>query len=467
MAESNIVAGLFGMTPEMYQGQQYNQDLKRSYELAQLDPGAAARAQLGASVGQIGRGFAGAMGIEDPQLKLISARNTIAQQIDQTNPESILKGAQMLAQMGDQQGAMALAQYARQAQSEMALAQQRMAEKMTPEQRNAMAFAGSVAEKGTPQFNQIYQRTLADLISKEKPDLKTPEQKNAMALALTAGPEGSAAFDEKYASELARLTDKAKQVGPNVKEIGVAETSREPVYLDVNNDLQFIYKKDESGKQVRVPFTGGVDRTTAKTDVGVKLPPGESEFVKRLGTKDADRVDNAITMRENATSTINSLNKLASLPDNQLITGQFATGRVGATNLLVTLGLAAPSDTNKLVSSQEYQKVAGDVILQTLGGKLGSGFSNADREFIQGLIPQLETNPAARRQLISFMQNKNQEIIKETIRLEQYARQNKGLSGFEPKIPLSVAPSQPRPYSGLSDEQLNAKIRAAQAQQPQ
>ena len=126
MAE-NIVAGLFGMTPEAYQGQQYQQDLKRSYELAQLDPGAAARAQLGASVGQLGRGFAGAMGIEDPQLKLISARNTIAQQIDQTNPESILKGAQMLAQVGDQQGAMALAQYARQAQSEMALAQQRRA----------------------------------------------------------------------------------------------------------------------------------------------------------------------------------------------------------------------------------------------------------------------------------------------------------------------------------------------------
>ena len=105
---------------------------------------------------------------------------------------------------------------------------------------------------------------------------------------------------------------------------------------------------------------------------------------------------------------------------------------------------------------------AGDVILQTLGGKLGSGFSNADREFIQGLIPQLETNPAARRQLISFMQNKNQEIVKESIRLENYARKEKGLSGFEPKIPMSVAPSQPRPYSGLSDAELNAKIRAAQ-----
>jgi hypothetical protein len=75
----------------------------------------------------LGNAIGGAMGIEDPQLKLISARNAIAQQIDQTDPESILKGAQMLAQMGDQQGAMALAQYARQAQSEMAQIQQRRA----------------------------------------------------------------------------------------------------------------------------------------------------------------------------------------------------------------------------------------------------------------------------------------------------------------------------------------------------
>jgi len=466
MAE-NIVAGLFGLTPEMYGEQQRRSALQEGITLAQLDPAARGAALTYGGARGLGTAIGGAMGIEDPQLKLISARNSIAQQIDQTDPKSILKGAQMLSQIGDNQGAMALAEYARKAQSEMALAQQRTEEKRTPEVRNALAYAGTIGEFGSPEFNRAYQQKLTELTSKEKPEATTPEQKNAIALALTAGPQGSAAFDEKYATELARLTDKAKQVGANIKEIGVAETSREPVYLDVNNDLQFIYKKDESGKQVRVPFTGGVDRTTAKTNLGVKLPEGESEFVKRLGTKDADRVDNAITLRETATSTINSLNKLASLPDNQLITGQFATGRVGATNLLVTLGLAAPSDTNKLVSSQEYQKVAGDVILQTLGGKLGSGFSNADREFIQGLIPQLETNPNARRQLISFMQNKNQEIVKESIRLENYARTNRGLSGFEPKIPLSVTPSQPRPYSGLSDAELNAKIRAAQAQQPQ
>ena len=435
MAE-NIVGSLFGLTPQMYGEQQRRSALREGIELAQLDPVARGAAMTYAGARGLGGAIGGAMGIEDPQLKMISARNSIAQQIDQSNPESILQGAQMLAQMGDQQGAMALAQYARQAQSEMAQTQQRRAAAAA-----SMAQAGrervqadpfqKLVESGkyTPASLAEYQRTglPADLVLYEKPE---------------------------------------KPTSANIKEIGVAESTREPVYLDVNNDQQFIYKKDETGKQVRVPFTGGVDRTTAKTNVGgIKLPEGESEFVKELGKLDAKKVSEAVVTRETATSTINSLNKLASLPDNQLITGQFATGRVGATNLLVTLGLAAPSDTNRLVSSQEYQKVAGDVILQTLGGKLGSGFSNADREFIQGLIPQLETNPAARRQLISFMQNKNQEIVKESIRLENYARDKNGLKGFEPKIPMSVAPTQPRPYSGLTNEQLEAKIRAAQAQQ--
>jgi hypothetical protein len=126
MAE-NIVAGLFGMTPQMYGEQQRRSSLREGIELAQLDPAARGAAMTYAGARGFGGALAGAMGIEDPQLKLVSARNTIAQQIDQTNPESILKGAQMLAQAGDQQGAMALAQYARQAQSEMALMQQRQA----------------------------------------------------------------------------------------------------------------------------------------------------------------------------------------------------------------------------------------------------------------------------------------------------------------------------------------------------
>tara|TARA_R110000868_G_scaffold259039_1_gene516769 strand:+ start:1892 stop:3115 length:1224 start_codon:yes stop_codon:yes gene_type:complete len=123
----NIVAGLFGLSPEMYGEQQRRSSLNEGIALAQLDPAARGAAMTYAGARGLGGALAGSMGIEDPQLKLISARNTIAQQIDQTNPESVMKGAQMLAQMGDQQGAFALADLARKAQSEMALTQQRRA----------------------------------------------------------------------------------------------------------------------------------------------------------------------------------------------------------------------------------------------------------------------------------------------------------------------------------------------------
>jgi hypothetical protein len=465
MAE--IVQSLFGITPDMYQQSQQARADQQALQYAQLTPFQQANFAIGRGANMLGGAIGGALGAQDPQLALISARQQISKQINYADPESIVKGVDMLSRSGDTQGAMMLADVARKAQSERALAQQRTAEKMTPEERNAAAYARSVAEPGTPQYNQLYQTTLASLINKEKPEPTTNEITNAKQIALTAGKEGTPEYIAKFNTELERLTTKP-ELRPVIKEIGVAKTpGQEAVYtyqVGSGAPQQIIYKT-VNGQQTIVPYSGGVDRTTAKTDIGVKLPEGQSEFVKELGKIDAKKVGDALLARDNAVSTISSLNKLASLPDNELITGQFATGRVGVTNLLQTLGLASASDAKKLSGSQEYQKVAGDVILQTLGGKLGSGFSNADREFIQGLIPQLETNPAARRQLISFMQAKNQSIVEEATRLETYARANRGLSGFVPKIPMSVEPSQPRPYSGLSDAQIAERIRVLKQQQ--
>jgi hypothetical protein len=449
MAE--IVQSLFGVTPEMYQQSQQARADQQALQYAQLTPFQQANYAIGRGANMLGGAIGRGLGGEDPELARITMRQQIARQINPNNLDSIKQGIEALAP-NDPQGAMMLQrEYQRLLESNALVGQRGAAEKAS------LAQAGREAKQSIPNDIQIaneiatLETSLLDI--ENTPD--SPDRTRAKNLL------------NSRLSALRTLTSKGeKTVAPNIKEVGVAEKSREPVYLDVNNDQQFIYKQNADGKQVRVPFTGGVDRTTAKTNVGgVKLPEGESEFVKELGKIDAKKVGDALLARDNAAATITSLNKLASLPDNELITGQFATGRVGVTNLLQTLGLASASDARKLSGSQEYQKVAGDVILQTLGGKLGSGFSNADREFIQGLIPQLETNPDARRQLISFMQAKNQSIVEEATRLETYARTNRGLSGFVPKIPMSVAPSQPRPFSGLTDEQLAEKIRAAQAQQ--
>ena len=193
MAE-NIVAGLFGMNPQMYGEQQRRSALQEGIDLAQLTPGQAGAAMTYAGAKGLGGAIAGAMGIEDPQLKLISARNSIAQQIDQSNPESILKGAQMLAQMGDQQGAMALAQYARQAQSDAAQIQQRLAAARASdaaarrERIQADPFQKLVESgKYTPASLAEYQRTglPADLVLYEKPEkpenLRSGEKREAVS----------------------------------------------------------------------------------------------------------------------------------------------------------------------------------------------------------------------------------------------------------------------------------------------
>ena len=149
MAE-NIVAGLFGLTPQMYGEQQRRSALQEGIDLAQLDPASRGAAMTYAGARGLGGAIAGAMGIEDPQLKLISTRNSIFQQIDQSDPESMLQGIRMLGQMGDQQGAMALAEYYRKAQGEMAQTEQRLAAG-----KASLAQAQREQQQKTPEKIQI------------------------------------------------------------------------------------------------------------------------------------------------------------------------------------------------------------------------------------------------------------------------------------------------------------------------
>jgi hypothetical protein len=124
----DIVGGLFGVNPEMYQQQQQKQVFDRAVALQNLNP----FQQAAVGVQQAGYNLAGALGGAlggvDPQLQRISTLNAISKQIDQSNPESMLQGARLLADAGFTQEAFGLANYARKANSELALAQQRMKE---------------------------------------------------------------------------------------------------------------------------------------------------------------------------------------------------------------------------------------------------------------------------------------------------------------------------------------------------
>ena len=114
MAE-NIVAGLFGLTPEMYGQQQRVGAMNEGIALAQLDPAARGAALTYGGAKGLGGAIAGAMGIEDPQLKMITQRQQLLGMIDPSNPDSYLQAAQMALQSGDAQAALALREQGTQA----------------------------------------------------------------------------------------------------------------------------------------------------------------------------------------------------------------------------------------------------------------------------------------------------------------------------------------------------------------
>jgi hypothetical protein len=204
MAE-NIVAGLFGLTPQMYGEQQRRSALREGIDLASLTPGEAGAAMTYAGARGLGGAIAGALGIEDPQLKLISTRNSIFQQIDQSNPESMLQGIKMLGQAGDQQGAMALADYYRKAQSEGALTEQRQA-----------AGTASLAQAARERFQ-------AD-----------PEKvRLAKEVALLSGPVGSIEYNTAYAKSL------REQVEPKAEKDARFGAEREAVAAEMFDNKSF------------------------------------------------------------------------------------------------------------------------------------------------------------------------------------------------------------------------------------
>lgn len=412
------ILGLF-QSPQAYRAAQdaaMEQRFARTAEMTPLQQASVMFQRAGYGLGQ---GIGGALGGTDPQLDLISRRNALLGQLDQNDPESFMKVAQAAAQMGDGQFALAIAQEGRKAASEYALIEQRKREKQGADPFEQLVRSGKYTTASLAAYKTS--QNVADLELIEKPE---------------------------------------KQIAANIKEIGVAEGTRAPVYLDVNNDLQFTYQKGTDGKQTRVPYIGGVDRTTAKVSATASSA-GETAFTKQLGELDAKKVAGAIETRDSAIATLNSLNRLNQLNQQDLISGTFATGRVGATNLISTLGLASGKDIDRLSASENYQKTAGDVILATLGGKLGAGFSNEDRKFIQSLVPQLENSPQARKQLVEFMVKKNNSIVEETTRLENYARDNKSLKGYVPKIPvINLGGGVNKPVSQMTKEELlNEKAR--------
>lgn len=238
MAE-NIVAGLFGMNPQMYGEQQRRSALQEGIDLAQLTPGQAGAAMTYAGAKGFGGALAGAFGVEDPQLKLISTRNSIFQQIDQSNPESMLQGIKMLSQSGDQQGAMALAEYYRKAQSEMAQAQQRLAAARASDAASKRERAQADPFQRLVESGKYTPASLAEYEITGKPSDLVLFEKTEKPTKTSYGPEADRVSKARFGKNFDELTQaEAAVIDTLLEERGVKKAKEGASRLVLPGDKQ-------------------------------------------------------------------------------------------------------------------------------------------------------------------------------------------------------------------------------------
>jgi hypothetical protein len=191
MAETNIVAGLFGMNPQMYAEQQRRSALQEGIDLAKLTPGEAGAAMTYAGAKGFAGALGGAMGIQDPALIRMTQRNQLLQEMDISNPESLIQVAKKAASIGDSEFAMALVDKARQAQESIAQTQQRRA-----------AEQSSLATAAKAQFGLKQEEQLRDELSKLGPN---PTQEQIISIVTKYGPA------DKVLATLQGSADRAAQ----------------------------------------------------------------------------------------------------------------------------------------------------------------------------------------------------------------------------------------------------------------
>jgi len=154
MAE-NIVASLFGLTPQMYGEQQRQSALAEGIRLAQLDPASRGAAMTYAGARGLGGAIAGAMGIQDPQLQMISQTNQLMQGLNLRDPQSLVNAAQQASQMGNTGLAMKLLDLSDKAQVRLQQIQAQQ-EVLQARQLSQQAFQPGIPER--PQMLDVQER---------------------------------------------------------------------------------------------------------------------------------------------------------------------------------------------------------------------------------------------------------------------------------------------------------------------
>jgi hypothetical protein len=380
---TDIVGSLFGVTPEMFQQRQAALADKQAIEFAQLTPMQQAQAGIYRGAYGLAGALGGALGAQDPQLQMISTRNSIARQIDYNNPESIMQGVRSLSQAGDTVGAMQLADVARKMESEMAQTFQRTAAGRASlaqaARERATAVPTDIAKATrigelvnalqTPDLDEMTRANLQAQLDALRPT-KTATESAQLQLAtaiegaqeavdMLQGQPASPERDAALRRAVTRLTALERQLPQQPKEDKLPSVGgdREAVALEVYN-APFASLTPEQRAAVNKRVEAQQAAKTPKVEVR-NVMPGDTKLAdipafRASVQKTIDPQLKAITASQQALQAINDSLATGNFASYRAAQVQFAKAIAGAGDLSQKELKAAGADPSLLGGAADY-----------------------------------------------------------------------------------------------------------------
>jgi hypothetical protein len=404
---TNIVQGLFGLTPETYQAEQNRLAQAEALRFAQLDPFQQANYGLYMGGRQLGGLVGQAMGAQDPTLQRISQTQSLLRSIDPSDPKSLAAGIQAASQFNPQL-ALSLSDSLQKLQKNQADIFKAQRESLSTEQKNAAALADSSAERGTSEWAASYKKELERLTTK-KPGEATLKAQAIVDARKAVRDNAEGTPERAQAEDLLRALQMDKY---DITEIGVPGNPSlvQKVFVD---------KFDPTAKPI--PFGGPMDRYTSRQNIGVSTVDKESNLRKDFNTETQD-----ITKVISTAGRIEKLLNMGSLGET-IAQKQFA--KLAGDNNISNRDVEALSNFGDL-----GQRLAG-----TLSRFFEGTYSEAQRQEALKLVKEL--NASGRNQYSQKQQQYRGRAEAENLPA-------KTVSFIAPDLPSEVRPSAPLPPEG-------------------
>lgn len=282
-----------------------------------------------------------------------------------------------------------------------------------PEGQQAIvkALIGEEMKKADPAYKLQLEKAQLELDAMRNPKMSPSEQANYDLSVKKYGSEEAARAaiqsdvqadntraDKAYQLDVSKFDyQKDKEALPEFYDAYVKQekaAGREPLGI-----LDFITTSKKAGAQ--------------NITVGGTTIEGEKKYDQTVGAGYGKRF---VDMQDQAQAAQRTLNSLDVMQQAMSDPGFYSGTGAGAVQSLKRFGASMGMDPNGIDSIETFSALAKQAALDSMGGSLGTGFSNADRDFVTGQVPSLDNSPQGNTKLIDITRKLN-------VRKQQIAEQ--------------------------------------------